>query len=209
MPVHHLATTENQPGPIKQHFAIVHQQIDSGWQLEINGQLLSAQRAAGCLLSPSPGDRVLAACDGKETWVLCVLERDSTQAAVIETDGDMHVKSAGRMALTSTHDLTLESGKVRLKTRLFEALTGRLEWIAEHLEAHVGTTNFVGRALDSLFDRVSQHCRISFRRVDQLDQLSAGRIDQRAEGDLSMTAENLVAGARHLAKLDGKQIHIG
>ncbi len=209
MPVHHLATTEHQPGPIKQHFAIVQQQTDCGWLVKVDAQLIPARRAAGCLLTPCPGDQVLAASNDIEAWILCVLAREPGKPAVIETTDDMQLKSGGRIALTCDYEVALESDTVRLKSRLFEAMTGKLEWVADRLDARIGSTSYIGRALESLIDHVSQHCRINLRHVDQLDQLSAGRIDRRAESDLSMTAENLIAGARHLAKIDGKQIHVG
>lgn len=209
MPVHQLAPTGNQAGRIDQHFAIVQQQTDSGWLLDIGGKSLPAMRAAGCLLTPGPGDQVLAASNGAETWVLCVLAREAGTPAVIETADDMCLKSGGHIALSCEHEISLDSTRVRVRSRVFEAMTGKLEWVADRLDARIGTTSFIGRALESLLDRVSQHCRISLRHVDQLDQLDAGRISRRAESDLSMTAENLIAGARHLAKIDGKQIHIG
>ena len=217
MTISSLRTSSMPASPAYQFFATVAEQTEQTWRLHHDDALLTAQRAAGCLLAPAVGDRVLAAADASGTWILCVLERDPSRPALIDAPGDVHIQSNGQvkldarsgMNLSSRGELAMNADLVRVNSSRLEAITGHLNWLAERVTARVGLTRFIGQAMESLFDRVSSHCRISMRQVDQLDQLSAGRIDRRASGDISMQSENLVAGARNLAKVDGKQIHIG
>ena len=46
-------------------------------------------------------------------------------------------------------------------------------------------------------------------RVDGLDQVRSTHIDYRADQTLQLQAENLIANATNLVKVDGEQIHLG
>jgi hypothetical protein len=62
---------------------------------------------------------------------------------------------------------------------------------------------------DSLFERVSQRVKRSFRTVEDIDQLKAKKIDYAAESTLALRAEHAVVHGEELIKVDGKQIQLG
>ena len=73
------------------------------------------KRAAGCLLQPRAGDRVLFTTDGQdEAYILSVLKRSEGQAAsnrlVFDGPVDLEVKHGG-LRLTADTDLSLASGR--------------------------------------------------------------------------------------------------
>ena len=72
-----------------------------------------------------------------------------------------------------------------------------------------GRIKVIGDLLESFADRVVQFARWSQRTVDGIDQVRSQHIDYRAEHTLQLQAENLVADAANLVKVDGDQIHLG
>jgi hypothetical protein len=62
---------------------------------------------------------------------------------------------------------------------------------------------------DSLFERVSQRVKRSFRTVEDIDQVRANKIDYASESTLALRAENAVVHAEELMKVDASQIQLG
>ena len=86
---------------------------------------------------------------------------------------------------------------------------GTLALLASTVLAHADGAKIAVKAVDTFCDRLSQTVRRCFRTVEETDQLRAGRLDYRAENEMLLRAENVLAGARKLVKVDGEQIHIG
>lgn len=59
-------------------------------------------------------------------------------------------------------------------------------------------------------ERVVPVLRVRLGEPDEgLDEIRAGTVDVRADDLASVRGENTIVSARELAKVDGKQIHIG
>ena len=56
--------------------------------------VITARRAAGCLLDPAPGDAVLVATSSEEAWVVVVLDRDPERSTEIAVEGDLRLRSS-------------------------------------------------------------------------------------------------------------------
>ena len=206
------------PQPVRQQLATVREMIDGGWLLDDNGRQLMALRAAGCLLAPAVGDRVLAISRGEEAWILAVLWRDSGDETVLEAPGNLTLKAAcGKISVEGSEGLDLSSEKqvsvntpcFQLRAGIADVFTGKLDWLAQKLNAKVDGVSFVGRMFDSIVERFSRKARWSFRDIDGMDQTRAGQIDCRAEANMVLRGGNVIAKAANLAKVDGKQIHMG
>ena len=152
-----------------------------------------AAKATSCLVAPVAGDEVLFATvpDGR-VFVLAILTREG-QAVELKVDGPL------RIASTSL-DLDAENGTMRF---------GQLAVLASSVLAHADSARVAVKAVDTFYDRLSQTVKRCFRKVEELDQLRAGRLDYRTEKEMALRAENILAGARALVKVDGEQIHIG
>ena len=72
-----------------------------------------------------------------------------------------------------------------------------------------GRVRIVSDLIESFADRLLQFARWSQRTVEGIDQVRSGQIDYRAEQLMQLQAQNLVANASNLAKVDGDQIHLG
>lgn len=189
-----------------------------GLQLWSGNRKLQARRAAGCLLRPEPGDRVLALEDGDEAWVLSVLESDPSRAGVIETAGplalragrgDVEIDAPGSVRVRATETIGLETTELKIHAGIARVIARQLSWLCDRMEGRFGHLRVVGRVVDSVLERLSLKAGSSFRQVDSLDHARCGRIDYNAEGDLSLKAGNLFGHAKGLARIDGKQIHLG
>ena len=150
-----------------------------GVVLETSGGARPAIRAVSCLVAPARGDEVLAAT---------VPDGRVFVLAVLARDGkeiDLAVDGALRIRAPEV-DLVADRATVRLRA---------LAVFAE--------------SIDSVCERVSQTVKRCFRRVEELDQLRAARLDYRAESEMMLRAKHVLASARALVKLDGERIHIG
>lgn len=177
---------------------------------------LRARRARSCLVAPEAGDRVIVATtDGGEAWVLAVLEGASP--LVVQSEGDMAIRSTGRLDLTA-HDtvgvvagegVAVTAGRVEVKAIDAAIAFDRLTQVGQQLLTEVDRIKTVARTFDGVFDRLSQRMKRSFRRVEQIDQVKAGHVDYAADGTMSLRSDHTVMTAERLVKVDGKQVHLG
>jgi Protein of unknown function (DUF3540) len=152
-----------------------------------------AIRATSCLVAPVVGDEALLATvpDGR-VFVLAILTRTG-DAVELAVDGPLRIAS-------KSLDLDAENGTMRF---------GQLAVLASSVLAHGDSARIAVKAVDTFCDRLSQTVKRCFRKVEELDQLRAERLDYRTEKEMTLRAENILAGARALVKVDGEQIHIG
>ncbi|NJK32795.1 MAG: DUF3540 domain-containing protein, partial [Deltaproteobacteria bacterium] len=88
-------------------------------------------------------------------------------------------------------------------------LIDRLATVLGTLSAQVGKTTLLGKALELLVDRVTQHSKHSVRTISEIEIVQAGTLDHRAEQTLHLHAKQAVVHAEQLVKVDGGQIHLG
>jgi len=212
-----LETRRAAPAP-RQLVACITGIVDGRIRLDDAGSVLVARRAAGCLLRPEPGDRVLAVVEGPEAWVLNVLERDPARTGVIDVEGplalhsgsgDLDLDAPGAVRLRAGRAIELDSARLGVRAAVAELVTRRLSWLGEQFEGRFDRLRLVGRIFEGLLKRLHLRAGSACRDIDGLDRTRAGRIASRAAGDMTLQAGNLVGRAEGLARLDGKQIHLG
>lgn len=191
---------------------------ESAFQIETQQDHRAARLAASCLLRPAVGDRVLVARSADQAWILAVLDRDIDQTAEIGTEGDLALRSrTGRVQLSAETDIGLDSkrrismstGEFSLASRVTTAITGRLDCFGQSLRARFEDMNVMGRSLKRLVDCFTSSSKVSLRETEQLEQIRAGTFDCRARENMTLRGRNILGKARDLAKIDGKQIHMG
>ncbi len=185
--------------------------------LDVQGSEVVARRAKSCLVAPEVGDRVLVAFGrDRRAFVLAVLEGERA-AATVAAEGDLEFKVAGRFGVSATDGVELVSGTAvsfianALKARAFEAdlVIDRLAYVGSRVRAEVSAIKTIAAAADSVFERVTQRVKRSFRFVEEADTVKAGRIDYAADTALTMRSKNAVIAAEELAKVDAEQIQLG
>ena len=178
----------------------------------------TARRAASCLVEPEAGDRVLVSSGPDDTFILAVLVREGAGPTRLSSEGDVAWTARnGKLQLLGDHGLSLASPeKVSVVAGDLDVHTvhGRLSFddfgvVGRAFEAHLGIAKTCADAIDRVANRVVDRVKRAYRFVEDVDQLRAGRIDQRAEGLMTLRAEHAVVAAQKLVKMDGGQVHIG
>ncbi|MFO0617684.1 MAG: DUF3540 domain-containing protein [Polyangiaceae bacterium] len=180
---------------------------------------LRAARATSCLVAPIEGDYVLVATDGYgESYVLAILRRADDAKVTLAAEGDLELTApSGKVAIVSRDGVDLVTGgdvgvaarAVSMRARIGSVVFERLSYIGDVVRAEVSKTRLEGGVVERFVDRVSETVKRSFRRVEELDQVKAKRIDYGAEQSLALHSENTVVAAKELVKVDGAQIHVG
>jgi hypothetical protein len=203
--------------------------LDEGTVIEAEGGSLrvrvgdfevEARRAKSCLVAPSAGDEVLVAF-GRDSrcYVLALLEEaEPLGKTTLEVEGDLEVRvprgkasvSAARgIGLTSGDELSLAARALSVTALEGTVFVQKLAYLGTRLKAEVEGMKVVGAVCDSVFDRVSQRVKRSFRTVEDIDQVKARKIDYASETTMALRAENAVVHAEELMKVDASQIQLG
>jgi len=172
-----------------------------------------ARRAAGCLLEPAVGDRVLLlTVEGDDAYVLQVLDRRAPGGATISVEGDLTLRSLrGKVSVAAQEGVELVSAAaVRILASAVEVeAIDAISILGGAVKAELGKVKMYAATLDAFFERVSQHARRSFRTVEEIDQVKAGHLDYAASGNAHLRGKNALVSAHELVKVNGDQVHIG
>lgn len=202
------ATEEMEPRPSARH--VIPAVACAGVVVDVQGATLSvrcghsthpARRAASCLLEPCVGDTV--ACQlvaPGELWVLAVLERESEGPDVLVSERHL-VLRASAVTIEGAH-LTLRADEA---TVAFDRarIAGR-EWVV------VGQAfKLIGKALSSVFERVTHHAQHYLRSTEGTDRVQAMHIECEADQLLRLSGEHTLVNGDKLVKARGAQIHFG
>lgn len=191
--------------------AIVLEPRGRGWlvELDASGDRRIAAVAPSCMLEPRAGDSVCLVYMGDRAFILAILERSAGAGAVLNIGGDLEIRTGGNVTIDAGAGLRTRSATLQLEAKNGHMLFGRIDIAARSVYAYLRESTVVGSILDTLVDRVAQHCRTSYRAVTSLDYVSAGNLDYRAEGTAHVHGQNTMLSASELAKVDASQIHLG
>jgi hypothetical protein len=180
---------------------------------------LEARRAVSCLVEPLAGDTVLVSqTNSGGCHVLGILERQADAATSLAFEGDVDLNTRnGRLRVTaqqgidlvSPEDATLVSRHLQVHAGEGEVNIPQLSFLGSALQAQVETVKLFGKACDSVFERVSQSVRRSFRRVEEMETLSAGQLDYVVKKIMSLRGKHSVLTAEENVRIDGDKILMG
>ncbi|SAK54242.1 DUF3540 domain-containing protein [Caballeronia ptereochthonis] len=200
------------PEHIRQRTGTVVDVLTDGTLLvERDGVRLRCKRAFSCLIDPIVGDCVtLSFADTAQIFVLAILERSVRKAARIGVDGELVVEatdalrfvSNGRVHVQGRDALKLESGQMEFSAELASIAVG-------DAQLHASRLRVLGQALESVFERIVQISKKTFRTVESVDHLRAGHIDYSASESVRLHGRHAVLTAERLSKIDAEQIHLG
>lgn len=191
---------------------------DGALLVSLEGRSTRAIRAAGCLLEPVEGDRVLVGEHEGEAWVLTVIERDPTRSAEISVPGDLRLRAPrGKVAIVAQEGIDLltagttsvVSNELELRARLASAAVDGAEIVGGWIRTEVERVRLVAKSLDQLVERFAQRSKRSYREVTELDQQRAAAAHHRVDKTLRTHAGEVAMTADGIVKIDGSQIHVG
>lgn len=171
-------------------------------EVELQGRRWRTQRAASCLLTPEPGDRVLLANLNHQLWLLAVLERaQPEQTAQLGCGSDLHLTCGGA--------LTLSSQQFSLKAAQGECDIDSLRYRGQSVSAWISVGRFFGKQCESVWESLSQFSQRLLRKTAQCEQVRAGQLDVKTEEFTRLHSRNTLISSTSLTKVDAKQIHMG
>jgi hypothetical protein len=172
-----------------------------------NGDILSAQRAGGCLLVPETGDEALIADNGTRAFILTVLTREG-DAGRIALPGTSAIEG-DEIAFTASQGIALEAPRISLTGIIGEARFKGLSLLSQWCDARISKITTVAEIWERVVGRLTERIRDSYRRIENTEQTTAGRIRTIVKGRFSVTAKNAAVTAEEEVKVDGKKIHLG
>jgi hypothetical protein len=204
--------------PASQGSAVVQERREGAYVLAEVPELQAwtAARAASCLLEPRVGDRVWFVAEAgpsgqQRCWVTAVLERASAEApARLSVDGapELHLE-AEVLRLRAEDKLEVQTDEVRVQGRLASVVLDECSSIVRSLFTHASRWTLVGKAIETLADRITSHSKTAQRTVESVDAVKAGTIDYRAEHSAQIGGEQAIVTGAEIVKVDGGQIHVG
>ncbi|MBM4375394.1 MAG: DUF3540 domain-containing protein [Deltaproteobacteria bacterium] len=178
-----------------------------------------ARRATSCLVEPEEGDLALVASTPRGTsYVLAILERSGSQPTRLVAEGDLEVatprgelrlRGAEGVSVLSAKALELVAGSVSMKALQASVVAEDLALVGRHVRAELDRVKAFATSVDSVFERLSQRVKRSYRFIEEADHVRAERIDYTASRTLNLHGENAVVTAAEVVKVDGAQILVG
>jgi len=156
---------------------------------------VSATLAASCLVQPEVGDIVACITDSSgDVYILSILKR-------LNPDADLVVSLSTPVSVRSPR-IHLAAQQIELLADEMTGNIGVLKRLIGHAEDIVG--NFVAS-----FDKIFIRANSSIRRVEDLDELSAGHVKIDSPALVEISGEVTTISGEELIKLQGQQIHMG
>lgn len=207
--------TQSLHGCVQLEHATVKTCTDAGLIVHGPAGVATAQAAAGCLVEPMAGDRVLVSRSGRECFVLTVLARQGDGRS-IRVSGELTV-SARRLTLHGdegtdlgdTTSLDLHSPRVTVAGQDTEVQAQRLRASAAEGRAHFRQIRVVADTIEAVSDRIAQCARQVVRRVEEVETLHVGNLVQRVRENLLSRSKRASITASKDVHIDGERIHMG
>jgi hypothetical protein len=153
-------------------------------------------------LSMPEGDLSLEAPRGSIELVSAGPIRCKSEASVSISAGSSSLELGRSAAKISSHELELRS-------RRADILFGEATYRGERFSAAVEQAKVVTRKLETVAGWVFARARSVFRKVDDVDQLEAGRTRTLVQGSHTVRAACAAIEAERDVKIDGSSIHLG
>ncbi len=173
---------------------------EGAYTINLASKQVSARRAAGCLLAPQKGDRVLLLNEQERHFhILNVLERESSPATL---DFEHEVRlQAPKVSILGDEQIALQGGDLRL-----HGVSGSFAFLRCDLAAKDFRTRIhsVTASVVSVAQRVVKSLRI----VGE-ERVRARRQQTVVKGRWSMHAEDAEMTADNDVKVDGEHVLLG
>ncbi|MBW2093726.1 MAG: DUF3540 domain-containing protein [Deltaproteobacteria bacterium] len=194
--------------------------VDNGiYTVESHSGMHEARQAVSCLITPQQSDKVLVAGDYAEgIYVLAVLERKGGRAQTVSFQGDvdfnvkggrLSIASEKGMAFSSAGDINLASSELNIHSLKSEVHIHHLIFSGSFWVGQVEKIRMAVTAFDSFIERLTQRVKRSYRTVEEIDRLRAGRLDYLIDKLLSLRGKYAMLTAKEDVKIDAERIHMG
>ena len=184
----------------------------------VESGVVTTKRSFSCLVEPLPGDTVLVSRAASDCYILAILERHGDQHACLAFEGDADLRlRQGRLRvaaqegidLVTAKDTALVSPELSINSVQAEVNIQHLSFFGTFLQGQIERIKLIGQACDSIFERVSQRVKRSYRWVEELEQLKAGQLNYLVKKLMSLRGKYSVLTAEEDVRIDGDKILMG
>lgn len=194
--------------------------IDKGiYTVETRSGTYEVRQAVSCLITPQQNDKVLLVGDLSEgLYVLAVLEREAAQKQTISFQGDVDftvkkgcltITSQEEMRFASARNIDLASPELNVHSLKSEVHVHHLIFSGNFWLGQVEKIRLTVTAFDSFIERLTQRVKRSYRTIEEIDRLRAGRLDYLIDKVLSLRGKYSMLTAKEDVKIDAERIHMG
>ena len=179
--------------------------------------LHKARKSVSCLIEPLVFDEVLLSSNHHgNLYILSVLEREREVKSDIIFKGDVSVKVkngdldfAAQKLDFKGDDIALDSKKLDLRSLCCKASINDFTFLGQVFRGNINAVKIVSKTVTSITERLIRKARESYRWIEGLEQVKAGRIKYFAENSLFMKGKRSSLMAEKKVKIDAKKIHLG
>jgi hypothetical protein len=188
------------------------------FHVETSDGLFHARRAASCLLDCILGDKVLMCIAADEAYILSVLEHDDAHSASITVRGDLdlhlpsgkiNIRTKDGVSIASQQEISMLADRMSIGANRGDITISDLSFFGGRLGARLDSISLTARLVTSTVGSLYERLTRVFRKVEELEEVQAGRIELQAKDSLSLHGRHSMMTADQLVKVDGAQIHVG
>lgn len=190
---------------------LVTRRLDDTFEVEARQGVFRATKAAGCLLEPEAGDKVLLTVDPLgASYILNILERPRDKPLEISAPGGLTVRTpAGAFKIEAEESISLGAPTLEIDAWQGQARIRDFEWTGRSLTASLSKADLVVKMLETSAEVIIQKARQSFRFIEELEQACLGRLRCLVDGSLFLKGKRASLKAEETVKIDGESIHLG
>ncbi|HVY45111.1 MAG TPA: DUF3540 domain-containing protein, partial [Minicystis sp.] len=194
---------------------IVAVEVGPGTTIRVDGELRAARRAVSCLVEPAEGARAVAAIVGDAAYLLHVVDAPAS-GVTLSSDRDVELRVGGGFDVRARAVDLASGAALRLAARgaAVTAASARAGFataavVAVRLGVDAERIESLAGDVERVAERTLLRVKRLLRRVDGVDELSAGRVDVVARRAATLNAAAAAITADVLVKGDAKQIQVG
>jgi hypothetical protein len=200
-----------QADDVRLFTATIKGRCDTRYTLLSSGAVTTAERAAGCLLQPEPGDTVLTvtAEDGS-AYILNVLARGAAAVdARITAPGSRMLFEAEQIWIAGGKGLAISAPRLILEAGDTKGSFGTVQTEGSTLESRFLKITSVARTIESVSEVFFQKTGRCYRKVQEFEEATIGRLRMLVDGLFSVSSKSASLKAEKRFKVDAEKIHLG
>ncbi|MGM0423815.1 MAG: DUF3540 domain-containing protein [Thermodesulfobacteriota bacterium] len=195
--------------PCLEYARVEEVQEDCFW-LRTEWGRIECQRAAGCLLKPRTGDKVLASISQDNSYIISVLERNPESEPNLDLAAGTVISSAsGDLSLAAAGKLSCGADRLEMSSRRAEITTDSISFTSRLFKAQVRVFKTIAEEIDTVAKDLTQRLVSVFRQTKEHEECQAGSKRQLVEETWTMQSKNAVVTADEDVRVDGELIHMG
>ncbi|SDN25082.1 Protein of unknown function [Desulfonauticus submarinus] len=204
--------------------------MEAGKIIEVKGEIFSvitsfgyfkAKKAETCLITPMKGDKVLLYADGTEpAYILAILERSKESFSprevafegsveIVSKKGNLNIRSMENIKILSSNEVLISSEDFNLSARRGNFLLNHFKFLGNIFEAKVQKIKAMADSVDSIFKRMVQRLKSSYRYITGHEEVQAKSMRTLVDEAMIVQTKNTIHRAKENIKIDASQIHMG